>query len=91
MYRDFRRASRKVSDSDLRANLRIQILSEFKSHQNKEDAAAIKGLLGEGMRTLTKLRSLSEVVEQVYPDVSQSCDKEANEQGRVGTGWPWSR
>ena len=91
MYRDFRRASRKVSDADLRASLRTQILSEFKSHKNKDDAAAIKGLLGEGMRTLTKLRSLSEEVEQINLGVSQLSGSEGNKQGRVGTGWPWSR
>ena len=91
MYKDFRRASRKVPDVELRYSIRCQILDEFRSHQRKEDAAAIKGLLGEGMRTLTKLRSMSEEVENVDHGVSRLSSTEGEEQGRVGTGWPWSR
>lgn len=86
MYRDFRRASRKVADKDLRRNLSMQIFDEFKSHKNKGDNAAIKLLLGEGTRNLAKLRSMSQVEE--IPS-SQVIDGVA--EGRVGTGWPWSR
>ena len=91
MYKDFRRASRKVKDSDLRSSLRSQIHAEFKSHKEKEDAAAIKGLLGEGMRTLGKLRSMGEDVENAVENMKQPDDPEGAEQGRVGSGWPWSR
>lgn len=86
MYRDFRRASRKVADKDLRRNLSMQIITEFKSHKYKGDNAAIKLLLGEGTRNLAKLRSMSQV-EEIPP--SQVIDGVA--EGRVGTGWPWSR
>jgi Complex 1 protein (LYR family) len=83
MYKDFRRATRKVADKDLRIDLKNQVFSEFKSHKNKEDNAAIKLLLGEGTRNLARLRSMSDVEE-----VSGSNDEQY---GRVGAGWPWSR
>lgn len=86
MYRDFRRASRKVADVDLRRNLSIQIFTEFKSHKGKDDNAAIKLLLGEGARNLVKLRSMSHVEE-----VPSSQEIGGVAEGRMGTGWPWSR
>lgn len=86
MYRDFRRASRKVADEDLRIDLKNQVHSEFKSHKLKSDAAAINLLLGEGARTLVRLQSMSRIEE-----TPASQDVEENPQGRVGTGWPWSR
>ena len=88
MYRDFRRASRKVADADLRFSLKNQILSEFKSHKDKVDTAGIKGLMGEGARTLARLQSMSEVI---VPDETEAKAIGGEEQGRVGTGWPWSR
>jgi hypothetical protein len=81
MYKDFRRATRKVADKDLRNDLKNQVFSEFKSHKDKEDNAAIKLLLGEGTRNLARLRSMSEV----------ESDSNDEQYGRVGAGWPWSR
>lgn len=91
MYKDFRRASRKVKDLDLRGSLKSQIHSEFKSHQGKDDAAAIKGLLGEGIRTLGKLRSMSEEAEKADANINREEDLDGKDYGRVGSGWPWSR
>lgn len=92
MYKDFRRASRKVPDPDLCVSLKNQIITEFRIHSTKQDAAAIKGLLGEGMRSLLKLRSMAvENVNDFDKGRSMINDDEDPGQSRVGTGWPWSR
>lgn len=83
MYKDFRRATRKVADKDLRIDLKNQVFLEFRSHKNKDDNAAIKLLLGEGTRNLARLRSMSEVEQ-----VSSLNDEQHS---KVGAGWPWSR
>jgi|Transcript_12643 hypothetical protein len=92
MYKDFRRASRKVPDPDLRISLKNQIISEFRTHSTKQDAAAIKSLLGEGMRSLLRLRSMGvDNLNDFDSGKSILNDEEDPESGRVGTGWPWSR
>lgn len=91
MYKDFRRASRKIPDEDVRSDLRKQIISEFRNNKDKNDGAAIKGLLGEGIRSLARLRSMVPSNSISDPIPEPTTDETDETDLRVGKGWPWSR
>ena len=82
LYKDFRRASRRINDERLRLSINQQIVSEFRTNSSLVDIVAIKTLMTEGKRNLEKLRAYT---------AFESPRKSEETSGPVGKGWPWMR
>lgn len=102
LYRALQRGTNDLEDATLVASLREQIRFEFKNNSKITDNVALRTLIQDGQRQLTKLQSMSKKVASatnnssfgVKPKASDSWidQQDADDvRGRVGTNWPWNR
>ena len=100
LYRSMLKSVQRIDRSDIRADIRQQIKSEFTINKNMTDAVSLRSLMSEGSRQLEILKDMestpSSTFNPVFPNnpaVTSWLDSSTEDEikGRVGVGWPWQQ